>query len=386
MFEDYYGFESPPFRLTPDHRFFYGSEGHKKAMSYLNYGIYQGEGFIVITGDVGTGKSTLVSQLLSEINEHEVIAATIGTTQIDAEDAVRLIVAAFNISVQSNDKASLLSALEHFLKEQHVANRRVLLIVDEAQNLPMRTLEELRMLSNFNINGHSLFQCFLVGQPQFLRLLSNPDMAQLQQRVIASYKLEPINVDETREYILHRLRLSGWTGRPEFTDDAVQEIYRETGGVPRKINNLCTRVLMYGALEELDQIGGDAINAVISDLQEEVHAALPDTTSNPQPLYPPDMATAPLSATQEARIRNPLDGLTNMASNQPASSSLAESELNLRLVRIEAALVEHDNALRELIDTTVRYLSKRHLSENPTENEERPIANISPLVTKRTAS
>jgi len=388
MFEDFYGFSSPPFRLTPDRRFFYSSEGHRKAMSYLNYGIYQGEGFIVITGDVGTGKSMLVSQLMSEIDQHEVIAATIGTTQIDAEDAVRMIVSAFNIPAQNRDKAALLLALESFLNEQHLANRRVLLVVDEAQNLPMRTLEELRMLSNFNINGHSLFQCFLIGQPQFLNLLTNPDLAQLQQRVIASYQLEPINLEETREYILHRLRLAGWSGRPEFTDDAIRNIYRETGGVPRKINSLCNRALMYGALEELQNIDSDAVAEVVRDLKKEVHAAVAQTGSTSPPLYPAAPSSAPVSASEEARLRGSVAG----ANPGSATPSLAQIELNLRLARIETALTKHDSALSKLIDTTVRYLSVWQNETKPGQKDadspaDKPVlASVSSLATKRTVS
>ncbi|MCP1335897.1 XrtA/PEP-CTERM system-associated ATPase [Futiania mangrovi] len=373
MFEEYYGFTSSPFRLTPDHRFFYGSEGHKKAMSYLKYGLYQGEGFIVITGDVGTGKSTLVSQLFAELNADEIVAAQIGTTHIDAEDAVRMIVRAFKIKTEGSDKASQLTALEDFLQEQYHAGRRVLLVVDEAQNLPARTLEELRMLSNFNVNGESLFQIFLVGQPQFLRYLANPDLVQLQQRVIASYKLKPLSPAECRAYIEHRLLLAGWTGVPDLTDGALNAIYRETKGVPRRINTLCNRVLLYGALEELSTIDEAAVNEVVKDLQGEVHAA-PQTHIDPAADMDPHAPRPGESAAARPgpQMQDPRDKVfddtpvygdpepINPDAAAPALQAAAaapNTELMRRIDRIETALLAHDRALRELIDTAASYLS-----------------------------
>ncbi|MDX5360544.1 MAG: XrtA-associated ATPase [Alphaproteobacteria bacterium] len=371
MFEEYYGFTSSPFRLTPDHRFFYGSEGHKKAMSYLKYGLYQGEGFIVITGDVGTGKSTLVSQLFAELNTEEIVAAQIGTTHIDADDALRMIVRAFKIKTEATDKASQLTALEDFLQEQYHAGRRVLLVVDEAQNLPARTLEELRMLSNFNVNGESLFQIFLVGQPQFLRYLANPDLVQLQQRVIASYKLKPLSPAECHAYIEHRLLLAGWTGVPDITDGAFNAIYRETKGVPRRINTLCNRVLLYGALEELATIDEAAVAEVIKDLQGEVHAAPqthidPAGEVDPAAPRPGDSAAArPGPQMQDPRDRvfddTPVYGDPEPINPDAAAAQAApapqNTELMRRIDRIETALLAHDRALRELIDTAASYLS-----------------------------
>jgi len=372
MYEDYYGLSACPFRLTPDRRFYFGSEGHRKAMSYLKFGLYQGEGFIVITGDVGTGKSTLVSQLFTELDSNQIVAAQIGTTQIDADDAIRLICSAFNIGSEVTGKAALLAEFEKFLVEQNQRNRRVLLVVDEAQNLPMRTLEELRMLSNFNISGQPLFQSFLVGQPQFLGTLSHPDLTQLQQRVIASYKLEAMSQDETREYILHRLQMVEWDGTPEFTEDSFDVIFRETQGVPRRINTLANRVMLYSALEELEQIDGDVIEEVIKDLSKEVikNTGSQDLTAGlpPRPMSgdPDDNRPAAESiAARQTTAENhgsPHVLSADYAPHMGAEVTESLRTLSHRVERIEETLTEHEKALRELIDIAVNLLSAQDQS------------------------
>lgn len=397
MYEEYYGLSGSPFRLTPDRRFFFGSEGHRKALQYLRYGLLQGEGFIVISGDVGTGKSTLVAQLFEELDRNSIVAAQIGTTQVDADDAVRLICAAFDVRSESTEKAAMLAAFEEFLVEQNQRNRRVLLVVDEAQNLPMRTLEELRMLSNFNIQGQSLFQCFLLGQLQFQRTLEHPDLAQLKQRVIASYQLQPMSEEETKEYILHRLQTVNWDGDPDFTEAACEVIFRETQGVPRRINTLCNRVMLFGALEELHEIDADVIEQVIRDLQNEVvqgglkdpqtgagkaltqlqaaaaNAPRPSASGQTAPL-PPTLERSTVPASETIARRELGEAERSSAPLPPArdpsqisadySPYLAQAEadnryadLVERVERIEATLVEHEKALRELIDVAVNYLT-----------------------------
>src|SRR6185437_8580588 len=183
---------------------------------------------------------------------------------------LELILSAFNLPIPSNDKASMLRSFEAFLIQQNRQKKRVLLVVDEAQNLPLRTLEELRMLSNFVLDGQSLFQSFLLGQPQFNVLLANPQLEQLRQRVIASYHLVPMAAFETQEYIEHRLHRVGWVGKPMFTAEAYERIYAETEGIPRRINHLCNRILLYGALEGLITIDDIAIDEVIADHRREL--------------------------------------------------------------------------------------------------------------------
>ena len=225
MYESFYNFSDKPFRLSPDSRFFFSSQCHKRALSYFLYGLRQGDGFIVITGDVGTGKSTLVSALSSALKDQSITVAKIVSTQVEAEDLLRLTAAAFGISYESNSKASLLTNLESFFYECLYQGKRALLLIDEAQNLPPRSVEELRMLSNFQTGGRSLLQIFLLGQKEFRDIMRSPEFEQLRQRVIAAYHLRPLDPTETRSYIEHRLRFVGWNQDPTFADEVFDDIH-----------------------------------------------------------------------------------------------------------------------------------------------------------------
>lgn len=270
MYEKFYNFKAKPFHLSPDPRFFFGSSGHKRVLAYLRYGINQGEGFIVVTGEVGTGKTTLLRTLLSELPANkDLVAAQLVTTQLDADDLLKMVAASFGLAHEKRNKSTILKDLENFLMRNAREGKRVLLIVDEAQNLPVHSLEELRMLSNYQVGSKPLFQSFLVGQAEFRETLRSPQLEQLRQRVIASYHLGPMDLDETRAYIEHRLGLVGWKDDPTFTQDAFVEIFDYTDGVPRRINTLCDRVLLVGFLDEIHEISAQAVEKVIQELHEE---------------------------------------------------------------------------------------------------------------------
>ncbi|GAA0484000.1 hypothetical protein GCM10009096_28160 [Parasphingorhabdus litoris] len=278
MYEEFYGLKSRPFQLTPDPHYYFESLTHRKALSYLGYGLAQGEGFIVITGDVGAGKTTLVSHLMATIDRERLTAANIVTTALDSKDIVRVAADNFDIDTENMDKAQLLSAFEEFLHSEARAGRRCLLIVDESQNLPTGALEELRMLSNFQLGGQALLQIFLLGQPEFRDTLQKSDrLEQLRQRVIAHHHLEPMEAHEIEPYITHRLSKSGWSGRPKITSDVFALLFGETGGVPRKINTLMSRVLLMGAVEHAELIDQPLVGRVLADLNgEEVDIAEPE--------------------------------------------------------------------------------------------------------------
>jgi general secretion pathway protein A len=270
MYESYYGFTDKPFRLKPDPRFFFGSKGHKRAMAYLEYGIAQGEGFIVITGEVGAGKTTLMRNLFCELESERIIAAQIVNTHVGADDILRLVASAFGIvHDDTSSKAALLTKLEQFLRQSDQQGKRALLVVDEAQNLTPRAVEELRMLSNFQTEDRSLLQTFLLGQPEFRRTLLSGDMQQLLQRVIASYHLGPLDLSETQAYIEHRLHTVGWVNDPTIDADAFSAIFEYTGGIPRKINSLCDRLFLMGFLEEYHAFGAAEVRQVITDIRQE---------------------------------------------------------------------------------------------------------------------
>ncbi|MDP3420998.1 MAG: XrtA-associated ATPase, partial [Thiobacillus sp.] len=270
MYEDYYRFSAKPFQLNPDPRFFFGSKGHKRAMAYLDYGLSLGEGFIVITGEVGAGKTTLVRNLFRQLESHNLLAAQLVSTQLDAEDTLRSVAASFGLEHEGLTKSALLKNLEEFLIAATRQGKRVLLVVDEAQNLTSRAVEELRMLSNYQNNERSLIQTFLLGQPEFRGILQSPDMQQLRQRVVASYHLGPLDADETRGYIEHRLRTVGWQGMPGFDEAAFDALHRFTGGIPRRLNTTCDRLLLFGFLEEKTHFGEAEVEEVIADLKNEV--------------------------------------------------------------------------------------------------------------------
>ena len=274
MYDQFYGFEGRPFQLTPDPHFYFESATHRKALSYLGYGLAQGEGFIVITGDIGAGKTTLVGHLMATIDPARLTAVKIVSTQVGGDDMLRLAAQSFGLPVDGMPKAQILRQVEAFLHGQARAGRRSLLIVDEAQNLSVSAIEELRMLSNFQLGGQSLLQIFLLGQPEFRDLLKSADLEQLRQRVIATHHLDPMQANEIEPYIIHRLTVVGWNGDPQFTPDAFAAIYAATGGVPRRVNVLASRVLLLGALDQLGEIDGDAVRAVIADMGADTDAKL----------------------------------------------------------------------------------------------------------------
>jgi len=269
MYEAFYNLATKPFQLSPDPRFFFDSTVHKRAMSYLRYGLSQGEGFIVITGGIGTGKTTLVRNLFSEMNRREIVAAQLVTTRLEPDELLKIISSTFGLPSEGLSKASLLKQFEAFLKKCEFQGKRVLLVVDEAQNLPMDTVEELRMLSNYQTDNRSLIQSFLLGQDEFRQTVQSPGMEQMRQRIIASCHLSPLDKKETRLYIEHRLKEVGWSSRPVITEIAFELIHNYTNGVPRRINVFCDRLLLYGYLEELFIFKPEVINIVAEELANE---------------------------------------------------------------------------------------------------------------------
>mgnify|MGYP003649268071 FL=1 len=269
MYENYYGLTSKPFQLTPDPSFFFGSKWHKRAMSYLQYGLSQAEGFIVITGDIGTGKTTIANSLLDDMQEN-IVAAQIVTPKLSPDELVKMVASKFNVPVKGSTKSDILTDLEAFLMGLHQQGKRALLLVDEAQNLPLETIEELRMLSNFQAGGKPLLQSFLLGQEELQPILRAPNMEQFRQRIVASCHLAPLTDAECQGYIEYRMQHAGWDGRALFSADAYDRIFQFTHGIPRKINTLMDRILLFGFLEELQTFDEEAVENVIKEVSEEL--------------------------------------------------------------------------------------------------------------------
>ena len=274
MYGTFYRLQGRPFQLTPDPRFFFGGRGHQRAMAYLIYGAHQGEGFIVITGEVGAGKTMLANTLALKLESENVALGQVVSTHLDADNIVRMVASAFGLALHGN-KAELLQRLEQFLLTCHRQGKRALLIVDEAQNLPAASVEELRMLSNYVLAAKPLLQTFLLGQPAFRRILQSAEMEQLRQRVIASCHLGPMDAADTERYIVHRLSTVGWRGDPSFDAEAFGAIHQYSGGIPRRVNILCDRLLVLGRLDELHAFTAKEVASVTEELQQELAPLTP---------------------------------------------------------------------------------------------------------------
>lgn len=337
MFNDFYGLTGRPFQLTPDPTFYFESLTHRKALSYLSYGLAQGEGFVVITGEVGAGKSTLVAHLMATIDPARLTAAQIVTSKLDAEELVHVVAQAFGLIVDGHDKASALGAIEAFLHDEARAGRRCLLVVDESQNLAFEALEELRMLSNFQLGAHPLLQTLLLGQPEFRETIQDhPQLEQLRQRVIAAHHLEAMELAEVQPYIEHRLKCVGWTGNPQFDQRVFTELYEASGGVPRRINQICNRLMMLGAVEQRSRIDGAMLSQVLEELELDGTMQLKKIERKVEQPAPQPVMAAPV---QPAAAPVPVDAVA--------------------LAQVQALLAERDVQIAELQQAVIELANER---------------------------
>ncbi|WP_371187619.1 XrtA/PEP-CTERM system-associated ATPase [Thalassotalea maritima] len=281
MYEKFYQLTEKPFQLSPDPKFFFGSKEHSQAMAYLKYGLQQGEGFIVITGHIGTGKTMLARSILADINSEDIIAIQIVSSNLSPLDLLIIIAEQFHLSVDKSNKAGILHAIESFLLKLHSVGKRALLLVDEAQNLPMETIEELRMLSNFQQDNKPLLQSFLLGQVELKQQLQHPNMEQFRQRIIASYHLKPLTMDELEEYIHHRLNRAGGAQERLISDDCLPVLHHKSGGIPRKVNLLMDRVLLYGYLNDIKLFKATDIENVLNEFALELGPLTNDNATLP---------------------------------------------------------------------------------------------------------
>ena len=377
MFNDFYGLTGRPFQLTPDPTFYFESLTHRKALSYLSYGLAQGEGFVVITGEVGAGKSTLVAHLMATIDPARLTAAQIVTSKLDGEELVHVVAQAFGLIVEGHDKASALGAIEAFLHDEARAGRRCLLVVDESQNLEIDALEELRMLSNFQLGAHPLLQTLLLGQPEFRETIQeHPQLEQLRQRVIAAHHLEAMELSEVQPYIEHRLKCVGWEGNPKFDQRVFTELFEASGGVPRRINQICNRLMMLGAIDQRNRIDGAMLSQVLEELAldgtmqlvrpAKAEAALAQAAvAAPAPVDV--VALAQLQAmlaerdAQIAELQQAVIELANVQEAAPVAAAdpahgAALAAVEARLAGFESKMLEQERTIRHTLTMLIEWI------------------------------
>jgi putative secretion ATPase (PEP-CTERM system associated) len=267
MYEDFYGFTEPPFNVTPDPRFLYRSASHRDALAYITYGVFQRKGFIAVTGEVGVGKTTVVGAFV-DLFQPSLEVAFVFSTKFAFDQFLYLICKDFGLDVEGKNKAQMLLALNDFLIKQNESNRNSLLIIDEAQNLSLDVLEELRMLSNLETRDRKLLQIMLVGQPELETILNMNEMRQLRQRIPGICRISMLNREDVENYIKYRLNVArGRNGGAHFTADSFDEIFHYSAGIPRLINILCDRILLIGYVANTRVIDGRTVREGIRDLE-----------------------------------------------------------------------------------------------------------------------
>ena len=279
MYENFYHLKAEPFRLSPDHRFCFNHQSYAKAKAYMQYAFERAEGFVMVTGRPGTGKSTLVNDLVDTLSSSGAKVAKLVSTQLEASDLLRMVAHSFGMQTENLDKATILQRLDKLLMSHHNDGRRALLIIDEAQDLSASALEELRLLTNLQLDNQPLLQIFLLGQEELRGLVQGSGMEQVHQRLVAACHLEQLKEDETKAYIIHRLEQVGWQGDPAISNAIYPVIYRFSAGIPRRINQVCSRLFLHGGVEGSHKLGVEDIKIVISELRQE-QLAFTDTVSD----------------------------------------------------------------------------------------------------------
>jgi len=375
MYEAFYNLSAGPFQLMPDPRFLFPSQGHKRALSYLLYGLQRREGFVVITGDIGIGKTLLVQTLIDEIGGRNLSVARVAMANLDADGVLPMVASAFGLAHESRSKVGLLNDL--VAKILPTYNRGALLVVDEAQTCTPAALEELRAISNLQAHGRALLQVFLVGQSELRNTLAHPSMEQLRQRVITSYHLRPLDVDELRDYVQHRLTAAGWRSDPELAEAIYPHVHAWTQGVPRRINLLMDRLLLYGYLEERHRLDAADIEIVIDELDaeqgDELTAIQPD-------------AVAPVSTQESDALMDRINGIEQafsaavgenrarqlLGKHEASAQQKALVAMNMRLARLESLLADQTalQALRQAPATNAAPMADTPATQRQQEHDQ----------------
>ena len=343
MYERFYQLRERPFALSPDPEYLYPSRVHQEALDYLRYGLESQAGFIVITGEIGSGKTTLLQTLLRNLDNQTTVGRIVNT-MLEPRELLETIMIDFGLDPSGRSKPLLLRDLSQFLVDQRLAGRLVLLVIDEAQNLGLGALEELRMLSNLETEKSKLLQIVLVGQPNLRDKLAAPELEQLRQRITVSYHLPPLDADETGRYINHRLRRASLGAPVEFPRDATNLIHARSRGVPRLINVICDAALVFGYAEDRRIFDGPMIREVLSELESTgvlpaQTVATPAQSESAVTAAPRSSAFAPAAETASASASASFAGAATLVAEEAESGArvvaLEQREQSLRQREIE---------------------------------------------------
>lgn len=359
MYDLYYRFTAEPFRLSPDHHFAFQHRGYKKARAYMAYAFMRAEGFVMVTGRPGTGKTTLVGALVDDLSNEKVTTANIVCSQLEANDLLQMVAYEFGVDLAIRDKGALVQHLSRMLLKWHREGRRALLIVDEAQDLSVSAMEELRLLTNIQSGGKPLLQIFLLGQPELRELILSPPMEQVHQRIVAASHLEALELDETEAYVRHRLGLVGWRGDPDISRSIYPLIYKFSEGVPRRINLICSRLLLHGSVEQLHRLSVADMKEVLGELQGESLAAGNQLVDN-------DFLVDDVFEASDRRGNERAGPGDDSASDSAAPETAALSPANtLRNVTVTGAVEPADDSSDEASPDTTRATGTADATSTP---------------------
>lgn len=348
MYENFFGLNEKPFQILSDPSYLFMSKAHETAFTHLEYGILENKGFVVITGEIGSGKTTLINYLLEKVEEN-IQTALINNTLIKPGKLLKMLCQDFEIDINGLDDADLLTAFYQFLVEQYTARRRVVLIIDEAQNLSIDALEEVRMLSNFELDKQHLFQVILVGQPELRSKLQQKALEQLAQRISVHYHINGLRPEEVESYIKHRLQIAGAKNHDIFLKEAIEAIYTHSRGIPRLINILCDTALVYGFADSLKQIDREIIESVIRERELGGFGNFNVQDGNEQQSSESGATNLPLSNGSRVSIEQKVDGLEKRIEHLENKITLLTNEKGNR-----------DNLIFELFKLLQENLEKRY--------------------------
>jgi putative secretion ATPase (PEP-CTERM system associated) len=372
MYERFYDLRERPFALSPDPDYLYPSRVHREALDYLRYGLETNAGFVVITGEIGSGKTTLLQTLLRGLDSQTTVGRIVNT-MLEPRELLETIMIDFGLDATGKSKPLVLRDLAQYLVDQRLAGRMVLLVIDEAQNLSLGALEELRMLSNLETEKSKLLQIVLVGQPNLRDKLAAPELEQLRQRITVSYHLEPLDAGETANYVNHRLRRAAIHAPLEFPREVTDAIHARSRGIPRVVNVICDAALVFGYAEERRQVDLPLIHEVLGELEST--GVLPRATG--VPIQPPAQPPAPAVASAAAALPAVRTAQALPATPPPAfaPASVAAEKLSEHIVARAAQLDEREQALRQrerelaeqrrILAEEYRLLRARHTAAPP---------------------